>query len=100
MTRVEAKQIDALFDAPPPAAAAPAVSAAPPVVGTPTGCGEPAAPTIRIDQFNAVELRVARITRRSGSRARADFSGWRWMLAKAVRGRSSRVSRRCIHPNS
>jgi len=69
MTRVEAKQIDALFDAPQPAAAAEAAStgAAATEVGHTTS---PAATsttsivqTISIDQFHAVELRVARIIR-------------------------------------
>jgi methionyl-tRNA synthetase len=52
MTRVESKQIDALFDAPPQAAqvATPAATSTTPTV-----------PKISIDQFNAVELRVARI---------------------------------------
>jgi methionyl-tRNA synthetase len=56
MTRVEAKQIDALFDAPPPASAASAA----PTEAAPTE-STPSVPTISIDQFNAVELRVARI---------------------------------------
>jgi len=51
MTRVEAKQLDALFDAPAPAAAA-ALPAAPPAA---------AAATISIDEFKRIDLRIARI---------------------------------------
>jgi methionyl-tRNA synthetase len=62
MTRVEAKQIDALFDVPPQAA--PSAAAPPPAehMATPAATSTTTAvPTISIDQFNAVELRVARI---------------------------------------
>jgi methionyl-tRNA synthetase len=67
MTRVEAKQIDALFDAPQPAAAAeaaPTGAAATEVAHTTSPAATSTTSivrTISIDQFNAVELRVARI---------------------------------------
>jgi len=72
MTRVEAKQIDALFDAPQPAAAAEAApTGAAATEAAPTEAAHTTSPaatsttsivqTISIDQFNTVELRVARI---------------------------------------
>jgi len=91
MTRIEAKQIDALFEPPPPApstassttatstpASAPASAAAPapglPSTGAPVdlasqprpqaesaGIAVTPNPTIDINQFNAVDLRIARI---------------------------------------
>ncbi|GGY06628.1 methionine--tRNA ligase [Massilia dura] len=66
MTRVDAKMIDELFDAPKPAAAVAAPAAAttaPAVVAAPaTGTGiEPLAPEIKIDDFVKIDLRIARI---------------------------------------
>ena len=49
MTRVEAKQLEALFEAPPT------------VVETPKPGGEEIAPTITIDDFAKVDLRIAKI---------------------------------------
>ncbi len=74
MQRVDAKQLDALFDtiaAPAPEVApaaapavarvaAPAATAAPLAEGVAPG-GEPIAPTITIDDFAKVDLRIARI---------------------------------------
>jgi methionyl-tRNA synthetase len=64
MTRVDAKMIDELFDAPNPAAApAPAVdtpAAAAPASATETGI-EPLAPEIKIDDFAKIDLRIAKI---------------------------------------
>jgi methionyl-tRNA synthetase len=60
MTRVEAKQIDALFDAPSPAGATPGSIPAS-TLGSAVAAPTEAAQTISIDQFNAVELRIARI---------------------------------------
>ena len=55
MTRVEAKQLDALFEADAPAAAATAAA-------TPAAAGGSASPaTISIDEFKRLDLRVARI---------------------------------------
>jgi methionyl-tRNA synthetase len=57
MQRVEAKQLDALFEpAPTEAAAPPAGSIALPLPG-----GEPIAPTVTIDDFAKLDLRIARI---------------------------------------
>jgi methionyl-tRNA synthetase len=71
MTRVEARQIDALFTAPPPAGAAPAQPPARPSAARAAGPGaaahEPAAPpspaeaTLSIDEFGKMDLRLARI---------------------------------------
>jgi methionyl-tRNA synthetase len=59
MTRVEAKQIDALFDAPPQEA--PTTPTTPTQTAPTQTAPTQTAPKISIDQFNAVELRVARI---------------------------------------
>jgi methionyl-tRNA synthetase len=62
MTRVEAKQIDALFDTPPQAAPSTVAPTQAAHSATPAATSTTSAlPTISIDQFNAVELRVARI---------------------------------------
>lgn len=69
MTRVDAKMIDELFDAPKPAAApavaAPAAAAsasAAPATATATATGiEPLAPEIKIDDFVKIDLRIAKI---------------------------------------
>ena len=68
MTRVEARQLDALFEsdlvapAPAKAAAVRATAAAPNATGaTPPGTAAPA--TISIDEFRRIDLRVARIVR-------------------------------------
>ncbi|MGK6309570.1 methionine--tRNA ligase [Variovorax sp. DT-64] len=53
MQRVDAKQIDQLFDAPEPAAEAAAATALP--------GGEGIAPTITIDDFAKIDLRIAKI---------------------------------------
>ncbi|WP_338764567.1 methionine--tRNA ligase [Massilia sp. METH4] len=65
MTRVDAKMIDELFDAPKPAAAPAAAAAAP--AGTATVIDAPAtgieelAPEIKIDDFVKIDLRIAKI---------------------------------------
>jgi len=56
MTRVEAKMLDALFEAPAAATAAPAAIQE----SAPAGI-EPLAPEIKIDDFAKVDLRIARI---------------------------------------
>ncbi|AXA90119.1 methionine--tRNA ligase [Massilia sp. YMA4] len=64
MTRVDAKMIDDLFDAPKPAAApAPAVAAPTAAAAAPAAPEgiEPPAPEIKIDDFAKVDLRIARI---------------------------------------
>nr|WP_315215047.1 methionine--tRNA ligase [uncultured Duganella sp.] len=66
MTRVDAKMIEELFDAPAPAAAPAAVAAAAPAAGSTaapaaaTGIEE-LAPEIKIDDFVKIDLRIARI---------------------------------------
>jgi len=55
MTRVDPKQLDALFDANSPPAAAPA--------GAATAAATPEPATISIDEFRKVDLRVARIAK-------------------------------------
>ena len=65
MTRVDAKMIEQLFDAPKPAAvvaaaATPAAVVAAPAAAIDTGI-EPLAPEIKIDDFVKVDLRIARI---------------------------------------
>ncbi|HTX06599.1 MAG TPA: methionine--tRNA ligase, partial [Steroidobacteraceae bacterium] len=65
MTRVDPKQLEALFEP----EGSPAPSAAPRGAGSPAGASaaagpapaEPAAPTISIDEFKRLDLRVARI---------------------------------------
>jgi methionyl-tRNA synthetase len=68
MTRVEPRQLEALFEseaatagAGAPAAAVPAASAATSATGAPPGQAEPA--SISIDEFRRIDLRVARIVR-------------------------------------
>jgi methionyl-tRNA synthetase len=64
MTRVDAKQLDALLEPPaPPAASAPAAPTAPAAPAAPAGAAAatPTAGTISIDTFKQVDLRVARI---------------------------------------
>ena len=56
MQRVDAKQLDALFE---PPADAPAASEAAPATDAPGG--EPLAPTITIDDFAKIDLRIAKI---------------------------------------
>jgi methionyl-tRNA synthetase len=64
MTRVDAKMIDELFDAPKPAAAPAATPAAAPA-GIPSadtaGSNEALAPEIKIDDFAKIDLRIAKI---------------------------------------
>src|SRR5450830_1469425 len=64
MTRVDAKMIDELFDAP-KAASAPAPAAAPavaaPVAAAPVDGVEALAPEIKIDDFVKIDLRIAKI---------------------------------------
>jgi methionyl-tRNA synthetase len=57
MQRVDPKQLDALFE--PPADAAPETPAAAPAAADPGG--EPLAPTITIDDFTKIDLRIAKI---------------------------------------
>ena len=57
MQRVDLKQLDALFE--PPAEAAPETPAATPAAADPGG--EPIAPTITIDDFTKIDLRIAKI---------------------------------------
>ena len=57
MQRVDLKQLDALFE--PPADAAPETPAAAPAAADPGG--EPLAPTITIDDFTKIDLRIAKI---------------------------------------
>ncbi|WP_317203585.1 methionine--tRNA ligase [Janthinobacterium sp.] len=62
MTRVDAKMVEALFDAPTAAIAAPAVDAAPALLASvPDGAIEALAPEIKIDDFVKIDLRVAKI---------------------------------------
>ena len=65
MTRVDAKMIEDLFDAPAPQAAAPAAAAAteaPAALDAPAaGDIEELAPEISIDDFSKIDLRIARI---------------------------------------
>ena len=62
MQRVDAKMLDALLEAPAPAAAAEAAApAAPATAVAALPGGEPIAPMIAIDDFAKVDLRVARI---------------------------------------
>ncbi len=56
MQRADPKQVDKLFDAPEPAAAAPAAAEAQALPG-----GEAIAPTITIDDFAKIDLRIAKI---------------------------------------
>ncbi len=58
MTRVDPKQLDALFDADNPAAAPPAAASA---TAAPSSAAATAAATISIDEFKRLDLRVARI---------------------------------------
>ena len=61
MQRVDVKQLDALFELPAPAQTAPAaIDSAASTTGAAPG-GEPLAPTITIDDFLKVDLRIARI---------------------------------------
>lgn len=62
MQRVDAKQVDALFEPPaePPAAMPASQAAAAVQEGTPPG-GEALAPTITIDDFARIDLRIAKI---------------------------------------
>ncbi|MDC8758510.1 methionine--tRNA ligase [Janthinobacterium fluminis] len=63
MTRVDAKMVEALFDAPAPVAA-PAADAAPALqASTPAGAIEALAPEIKIDDFAKVDLRIAKIVK-------------------------------------
>jgi methionyl-tRNA synthetase len=57
MQRVDPKQFDALFE--PPADAAPETPAAAPAAADPGG--EPLAPTITLDDFTKIDLRIAKI---------------------------------------
>ncbi|MES2538943.1 MAG: methionine--tRNA ligase [Pseudomonadota bacterium] len=57
MTRVEPKMLDALFDAPVPAA----VEVSTPADSTPAGAIEELAPEIKIDDFTRIDLRIAKI---------------------------------------
>ena len=69
MTRMDAKMIEALFDAPQAAAVAPAADAANDaapaapalVASTPASAIEELAPEIKIDDFLKVDLRIAKI---------------------------------------
>ena len=66
MTRMDAKMIEALFDAPQAVAAAPAIDAAndaaPALVAATPACAiEELAPEIKIDDFLKVDLRIAKI---------------------------------------
>ena len=61
MTRMDAKMIEALFDAPQAAAAVPAADAASDVAATPASAIEELAPEIKIDDFLKVDLRIAKI---------------------------------------
>jgi methionyl-tRNA synthetase len=62
MTRVDAKMIDELFDAPKPAAATPAVAAAAPAADAGADSAiEALAPEIKIDDFVKIDLRIAKI---------------------------------------
>ena len=57
MQRVDAKQLDALFEAPAPASALSASAQ----IALPSPGGETIAPTIAIDDFAKIDLRIARI---------------------------------------
>jgi methionyl-tRNA synthetase len=59
MQRVDMKQLEALFEPPPQAAAATADTAA--SAAAPAPGGEPLAPTVGIDDFAKVDLRIAHI---------------------------------------
>ena len=61
MTRMDAKMIEALFDAPQAAAAVPAADAASDVATAPASTLEELAPEIKIDDFLKVDLRIAKI---------------------------------------
>ena len=61
MTRMDAKMIEALFDAPQAAAAVPAANDAAPAAETPASAIEELAPEIKIDDFLKVDLRIAKI---------------------------------------
>jgi methionyl-tRNA synthetase len=65
MTRVDPRQVDALFDPGTPAAATPAAASAPsakaPAVTGAGDAGQPA--TVSIDDFGKLDLRIARIER-------------------------------------
>ncbi|OEZ91975.1 methionine--tRNA ligase [Janthinobacterium sp. HH106] len=61
MTRMDAKMIEALFDAPQAAAAVPAAEAVSDVAATPASTIEELAPEIKIDDFLKVDLRIAKI---------------------------------------
>ncbi|MEO7495572.1 MAG: methionine--tRNA ligase [Massilia sp.] len=64
MQRVDAKMVEDLFDAPVPVAAPPAanVAAAPAALEAPAAADiEPLAPEIKIEDFNKVDLRIAKI---------------------------------------
>ncbi|APA69264.1 methionine--tRNA ligase [Janthinobacterium sp. 1_2014MBL_MicDiv] len=62
MTRMDAKMIEALFDAPQAAAAAPAIEAAgDAAAAAPATAIEELAPEIKIDDFLKVDLRIAKI---------------------------------------
>jgi methionyl-tRNA synthetase len=66
MARVEARQLEALFEsepAPAGAAGAPATSAAATATGATTAAGPVGPATISIDEFRKIDLRVARIVR-------------------------------------
>ncbi|MBC7860810.1 MAG: methionine--tRNA ligase subunit beta, partial [Burkholderiaceae bacterium] len=60
MTRVDAKMVEALFDAPTPAAA-PAADAAAADAAAPASNIEELAPEIKIDDFTKIDLRIAKI---------------------------------------
>ncbi len=60
MRRVETKQLDALFEPAAPAAAPAVATAAAPSTDAAI---EPIAPTIKIDDFGRIDLRIARIVR-------------------------------------
>jgi methionyl-tRNA synthetase len=68
MTRVDAKMLEALFDAPVAAAPAPAAALTAPTAANeaaataaPAGDIEPLAPEIKIDDFTKIDLRIAKI---------------------------------------
>jgi len=61
MQRVDAKQLDALFDAPAAATVLAPTLPASPQIALPSPGGETIAPTIAIDDFAKIDLRIARI---------------------------------------
>ncbi|MET3129825.1 methionyl-tRNA synthetase [Oxalobacteraceae bacterium GrIS 1.11] len=61
MTRVDAKMVEALFDAPVPVPAPASLAAASELATPLTADIEPLAPEIKIDDFNKVDLRIAKI---------------------------------------